>query len=84
VREENFTALEEWGSSPVMFPYRTAPHQCCQVAKCSAIQTTQKGPNKKVSGRTNQWPNWRQIYTQRAEKGANFETAMLPLLFPNE
>ncbi len=30
---------------------------------------------------TNQRPNWGSIFTERAEKGPNFETALLPLLF---
>jgi hypothetical protein len=45
---------------------------------------TQKGPSKKVSGLTNQRPIWGGIFTERAEKVQNFETALLPLLFPYE
>jgi hypothetical protein len=43
---------------------------------------TQKGPHKKVIGRTNQRSNWGRIFTERDEKGPNFETALLPLFFP--
>ncbi len=44
---------------------------------------TQKGPSKKMSGWTNQWPN-SDGFTRKGRKGPNFETALLHLLFPDD
>jgi hypothetical protein len=39
-------------------------------------------PSKNVSGRKNQQPNWGQIFTERAERGAEFLNSFVAFTFP--